>query len=49
MINISQATLDVIKAIQTNKTVKFKYGSYEGWRELEPDRFFGDFDRIGVM
>jgi hypothetical protein len=47
MINISQATLDVIKAIQTNKTVKFKYGSYEGWRELEPDKFFGDFEGIG--
>jgi|TARA_R100001015_G_C4626674_1_gene185793 hypothetical protein len=45
MINISQATLDVIKAIRENKTVHFTYGSADDFeRVLKPTEFFGDFD-----
>ena len=45
MINISQATLDVIKAIKENKTVHFTYGSADDFeRVLRPTEFFGDFE-----
>ena len=47
MINISQATLDVIEAIQTHSTLKFKYGSHDEYREVEPREFFGDFEGFG--
>ena len=44
MIDISQATLDVIKAIKQKKQIQFVYGSNNCIRELEPTGFFGDFD-----
>ena len=44
MIDISQATLDIIEAIKTNQTVQFKYGHHDTIRELLPKEFFGDFD-----
>jgi hypothetical protein len=43
MIDISQATLDVIEAIKENRTIGFKYG-HETIREIKPTGFFGDFD-----
>ena len=43
MIDISNATLDVIEAIKTKQTVKFNYG-HDSVREIKPSGFFGDFD-----
>jgi|TARA_R100000084_G_scaffold105271_1_gene62562 hypothetical protein len=44
MIDISQATLDVIEAIKQRKPIQFTYGSADYIRELEPTGFFGDFE-----
>ncbi len=44
MIDVSQATLDVIEAIKQRKPIQFTYGSAEHIRELEPTGFFGDFE-----
>ena len=43
MINISQATLDVIEASKTKQVVRFDYG-HDVIREIKPTGFFGDFD-----
>ena len=43
MIDISQATLDVIEAIKKQKVVQFKYGSHDEFRTIEPESFYGDF------
>ena len=43
MINISQATLDIIDAIRNKKSVKFRYGSYDKQRTIIPTGFYGDF------
>ena len=43
MIDISQATLDVIEAVKTKQLVKFDYGN-DTIREIKPTGFFGDFD-----
>ena len=43
MIDVSNATLDVIEAIKTKQTVKFNYG-HDSVREIKPSGFFGDFD-----
>ena len=43
MIDVSNATLDVIEAIKTKQTVKFSYG-HDSVREIKPSGFFGDFD-----
>ena len=44
MIDISQATLDVIEAIKKQKVVQFKYGSHDEFRTIEPESFYGDFN-----
>ena len=42
MIDVSQATLDVIEAVKTNNPVRFDYG--QGIiREVKPTGFFGDY------
>ena len=46
MIDVSNATLDIIEAIKTKQNVQFKYGTDE-YRELIPKEFFGDFDGFG--
>ena len=43
MIDISQATLDIIEAIKTRDSVQFNYGQTV-IREIKPTGFFGDFD-----
>ena len=43
MIDISQATLDVIEAVKTKQIIKFDYG-HDVIREIKPTGFFGDFD-----
>ena len=43
MIDISQATLDVIEAIRNKKVIQFKYGSHNEIRTIEPESFYGDF------
>jgi len=43
MADISQMTLEVIEAIQQNKTVSFKYGGHEPIRVIKPQGFYGDF------
>ena len=43
MIDVSNATLDVIEAIKTKQTVKFSYG-HDSVREIKPSGFFGDFE-----
>ena len=43
MIDISQATLDVIEAVKTKQVIKFDYG-HDVIREIKPTGFFGDFD-----
>ena len=43
MIDVSQATLDVIEAIKTKQVVRFDYGN-DTIREIKPTGFFGDFD-----
>jgi len=44
MIDISNATLDVIEAIRNQKVVQFKYGSHDEFRTIEPESFYGDFN-----
>jgi len=44
MIDISNATLDVIEAIKKQNIVQFKYGSYDGIRTIKPESFYGDFN-----
>ena len=46
MIDVSNATLDIIDAIKTKQKIQFKYGTDE-YRELIPKEFFGDFDGFG--
>ena len=46
MIDVSNATLDIIEAIKTKQKIQFKYGTDE-YRELIPKEFFGDFDGFG--
>jgi hypothetical protein len=43
MPDIAQMTLEVIEAIQQNKTVSFKYGGHEPIRIIKPQGFYGDF------
>ena len=43
MIDVSQATLDVIEAVKTKQVVRFDYG-HDTIREIKPTGFFGDFD-----
>ena len=43
MIDVSQATLDVIEAVKTKQVVRFDYG-HDTIREIKPTWFFGDFD-----
>ena len=43
MIDVSQATLDVIEAVKTKQVIKFDYG-HDVIREIKPTGFFGDFD-----
>ena len=43
MIDVSQATLDVIEAVKTKQVVRFDYGN-DTIREIKPTGFFGDFD-----
>ena len=42
MIDVSQATLDVIEAVKTNNSVRFDYGQ-DIIREVKPTGFFGDY------
>ena len=42
-IDISSATLDVIEAVKTRRSVQFDYG-HDVIREIKPTAFFGDFD-----
>jgi len=44
MIDVSQATLDVIEAIKKQKVIRFKYGSHDEFRTIEPESFYGDFN-----
>ena len=44
MIDVSNATLDVIEAIKKQKVVQFKYGSHDEIRTIEPESFYGDFN-----
>ena len=44
MIDVSNATLDVIEAIRNQKVVQFKYGSHDEFRTIEPESFYGDFN-----
>ena len=44
MIDVSNATLDVIEAIRNQKVVHFKYGSHDEIRTVEPESFYGDFN-----
>ena len=48
MIDVSNATLDIIEAIKTKQKIQFKYGTDE-YRELMPQEFFGDFDGFGGL
>ena len=43
MIDVSQATLDVIEAVKTKQVVRFDYG-HDTIREIKPTGVFGDFD-----
>ena len=43
MIDVSQATLDIIDAIRNKQSVKFRYGSYDKQRTIIPTGFYGDF------
>ena len=45
--DVSQMTLDIIKAIKTNQAVQFMYGGKDTIREMLPKEFFGDFDGFG--
>lgn len=42
MIEISQATLDVIESIKNSRPLRFTYGT-SGERLVQPTGFFGDF------
>jgi hypothetical protein len=44
MIDVSQATLDVIEAIKKQNVIQFKYGSHDGIRTIKPESFYGDFN-----
>ena len=44
MIDVSNATLDIIEAIKTRDSVQFNYGHHDIIREIKPTGFFGDFD-----
>ena len=43
MIDVSNATLEVITAIKQRRSVQFNYG-HDVIREIKPTAFFGDFD-----
>tara|TARA_R100001463_G_scaffold63073_1_gene116017 strand:- start:4363 stop:4713 length:351 start_codon:yes stop_codon:yes gene_type:complete len=43
MIDVSQATLEIIEAIRNQKVVQFKYGSHDEIRTIKPEGFYGDF------
>jgi len=43
MIDVSNATLEVITAIKQRRSVQFDYG-HDVIREIKPTGFFGDFD-----
>jgi len=43
MLDVSKITLDVIEAIQQDKTVSFKYANHEPIRVIKPWGFYGDF------
>ena len=43
MIDVSNATLEVITAIKQKRSVQFDYG-HNVIREIKPTAFFGDFD-----
>ncbi len=43
MVDVSQVTLDVIEAIQSNKSVSFRYDGQEPIRVIKPQGFYGDF------
>ena len=50
MIDVSNATLDIIDAIKTKQNVQFKYGTdTEEYREILPQEFFGDFEGFGGL
>ncbi len=44
MIDVPNATLDIIEAIKTRDSVQFNYGHHDIIREIKPTGFFGDFD-----
>ena len=44
MIDVSNATLDIIDAIKKQNVIQFKYGGHDGLRTIKPTGFYGDFN-----